>query len=197
MSLAGIFSSSLFNYLTPQSQAQTSQSSKQQFQQEFQQLGQALQSGNLSSAQADFTTLQQQFGSSTSSTQSTSTTSASSSQSSSTFTQELNQLAQALQSGNLTAAQQDYSAVQQDAQNQTQKAHHHHHDRDRSGSGSGNGNSQNLFAQSLDQVGQALQAGNLSAAQQAYSSFQQEFPQLAQSSSLSQSSLLSSLTVNA
>ena len=53
MSIAGILSSSLFN-----SNSQAVTSSRQSFQKEFQQLGEALQSGNLSAAQADFATLQ-------------------------------------------------------------------------------------------------------------------------------------------
>ena len=54
MSVAGISSSNLFDF-----NSQSVQNRKQQFQQEFQQLGQDLQSGNLSAAQTDFTTLQQ------------------------------------------------------------------------------------------------------------------------------------------
>ncbi len=53
MSLSGISSSNLFSY-----ENQSVQNNMQQFQQEFQQLGQDLQSGNLSAAQSDFTTLQ-------------------------------------------------------------------------------------------------------------------------------------------
>jgi soluble cytochrome b562 len=172
MSVAGIFSSSLMNYLAPsvQSKTQAAQSSTQQFMQEFQQLGQALQSGNLSSAQADSQSLQGQIG-----TQAQST----SSQSGGPFAQEFNQLSQDLQSGNLSAAKQDYATIQQTSQKETADGHHHHHH---------GGGGENAISQSLDQIGQALQAGNLSAAQQAYSSLQQEFPQLAQTSGMSPSS---------
>jgi len=58
MSIAGILSSSLFN---SNSQAISPQ---QQFQKEFQQLSQDLKSGNLSAAQSDFATLQQNSASS-------------------------------------------------------------------------------------------------------------------------------------
>ena len=53
MSVAGILSSSLFNY-----SIQSAQSKLQQSRQVFQQLGQDLQSGNLPAAQTDFAALQ-------------------------------------------------------------------------------------------------------------------------------------------
>lgn len=112
MSVAGI-SSSLFNY-TPQSV----QNNFQQFQKEFQQLGKDLQSGNLTAAQADFATLQQDAP------QAASTTS---SPSSSPIAQAFSRLAKDLQAGNITSAQQDYSTLQQDLQSHAAQAHHHHH----------------------------------------------------------------------
>ena len=54
MSVAGISSSSFFDY-----NAESVQSTRQQIEQEFQQLGQNLESGNLSAAQSDYATLQQ------------------------------------------------------------------------------------------------------------------------------------------
>jgi outer membrane protein assembly factor BamD (BamD/ComL family) len=107
MSVSPISSSTLFNYST-----QNVQNTMQQYQQEFQQLGQDLQSGNLSAAQADFATLQQLAP----------TTSASRAQSSSPIAQEFNRLSQDLQAGNLSAAQQDYATIQQDFQNQAASA---------------------------------------------------------------------------
>jgi len=168
MSVAGIFSSSLLNFNTQSIQNQGIQSQKQQFQTEFQQLGQDLQSGNLSAAQADFATLQQLR---------PQTNSTSSSQSNSPIAQEFNQLSQDLQSGNISAAQQDYAKIQQDLQNQVQGHHHHHHH----GGGAGEANS---LSQELSVLGQALQAGSLSSAQQAYSALQQDFPQLVQNNAL-------------
>jgi outer membrane protein assembly factor BamD (BamD/ComL family) len=154
MSIAGILSSSLFSL---NSQAVTSP--QQQFQKEFQQLGQDLQSGNLSAAQSDFATLQQNSPSS-SPTASTST--------SIPIAEAFSQLGKDLQSGNLSAAQQDFSNIQRDVQGGTPAHHHHHHH----GGGAGSGQQSNI-AQEFAQLGQDLQAGNVSAAQQAYSTVQQ------------------------
>ena len=165
MSISGISSSSFLNY-------ESVQNSFQKFRQEFQQLGQDLQSGNLSAAQSDFATLQQldPQSSSTSSTQSTNP-----------IVQAFNQLSQDLQSGNISAAQQDYATLQQDFQNQASQAHGHHHHRHHGGEGGGG------ISQLFNQLGQALQSGNLSAAQQAYNSLLQDFQQLGQSNTVTQS----------
>ncbi|MFZ0284234.1 MAG: hypothetical protein WAL32_03305 [Terriglobales bacterium] len=177
MSIAGILSSSLFN-----SNSQAITSSKQQFQQEFQQLGQALQSGNLSAAQADFATLQQNSPSS-------STTASSSSN---PIAQAFSQLGKDLQSGNLSAAQQDFSNIQQNTQStqtQSTQAHHHHHHH---GGGAGSGEQSNI-TQEFAQLGQDLQAGNVSAAQQAYSAVQQSFAAFGANSALIPATTLSSI----
>lgn len=142
-----------------------SQNQLQQFQNEFQQLGKDLQSGNISAAQADFVTLQQY-------TPQPNATS-SSSQSSNPIVQAFNHLSKDLQSGNLAAAQQDFSTILQDFQNQAPQAPHHHHHQS-------GGTQEGPIAQLLTQLGQALQSGNLSAAQQAYGTLQQDL----QSSSL-------------
>lgn len=160
MSVAGIASSILSAYNTL-----NAPSRKQQFQQEFQQLGQDLQSGNLSAAQSDFATLQQ------SRPQGTSTASA---QSTDPIVQAFNQLSTDLKAGNTAAAQQDYATLQQDLQNQgtqSQGAHHHHHHH-------GGVSQQNAISQ-FQQLGQDLQSGQLSAAQQAYGSLQQDLQQFA------------------
>lgn len=159
MSVAGIASSilSAFNTLNVPSR-------KQQFQQEFQQLGQDLQSGNLSAAQSDFAALKP------SGPQATSTASAPSTD---PIVQAFNQLSKDLQSGNTTAAQQDYATLQQDLQNQGAHLHHHHHH-------GGGGSQENAISQMFQQLGQDLQSGNLSAAQQAYGSLQQDFQQFAE-----------------
>ncbi len=154
MSVSGISASSLFDYNT-----QNVQNKMQQIRQEFQQLGQDLQSGNLSAAQSDFATLQQlqPQTSSTSPTQSN------------PITQEFSQLATDLKSGNVSAAQQDYSTIQQDVQSHAAQGHHHHH-------GSG-GRGESEIGQSISQLGQALQSGNLSNARQVYGSLLQDFQQ--------------------
>ena len=95
--------------------------------QQFKQLGQALQSGNLSSAQSDFESLRQAF--SQPATASGSALGASAA--SSPLSQAFSQLASDLQSDNLAAAQKDISTVQQDAKNLngsfSRFGHHHHH----------------------------------------------------------------------
>jgi outer membrane protein assembly factor BamD (BamD/ComL family) len=184
MSIAGIASSSIFQLLSSQS----TQSPHQKFKQEFQQLGQDLQSGNLAQAQTDFAALQPSSGQSTA----TSGTQTSASPIATAF----QQLSQDLQSGNLTAAQQDYSAIQQDFQQQAAggasgHAHHHHH---HSGGSQDSSSTQNTLNQLFSQLGQALQSGNLSTAQSAYASLQQDLTQLsgATGSSSSGSSNLTS-----
>jgi len=162
MSVAGIFSSILSNF-TPSNVQSNTQNKFQQFQQEFQQLGQDLQSGNLTAAQSDFATLTQNGP------QSNSTT-----QRQSPIAQAFSQLSSDLQSGNITAAQQDYTTIQQDFQNQAAQGTHRHHHR-----GGGGGNS-NEISQLFSQLGSALQSGNITTAQQAYASLQQEFPQFGQ-----------------
>jgi hypothetical protein len=166
MSVAGISSSSMY--------------SMQQLQQEFQKLGQDLQSGNLAAAQTDFVTLQQSG---------PQASSAASSQSNSPIAQEFNQLAKDLQSGNLSAAQQDYTTLQQDFQNQATKGHHHHHH--------GGGGEASAISQEMQQLGQALQSGNLTSAQQAYSTLQQDFQQAGQGNGQQSQSSSGSLSVTA
>ncbi len=178
MSIAGILSSSLFN---SNSQAISPQ---QQFQKEFQQLGQDLKSGNLSAAQSDFATLQQNSASSSP------TTSASNS---SAIAQAFSQLGKDLQSGNLSAAQQDFSNIQQDTQSQSTQAHGHHHHHRGGGGGGGSSSSQSTLAQEFAQLGQDLQAGNVSAAQQAYSAVQQSFAAFGANGASTSAATLSSL----
>ncbi len=161
MSVSGISSSSLFDYNT-----QSVQNKMQQFQKEFQQLGQDLQSGNMSAAQSDFATLRQYA---------PQTNSTSSSQSNNPIAQEFAQLGKDLQSGNTSAAQQDFTTIQQDFQSQSTQVRHHHH---------GGGGGADAISQMMSQLGQALQTGNLSTAQQAYSSLQQDFQQFVQNSGL-------------
>jgi outer membrane protein assembly factor BamD (BamD/ComL family) len=160
MSVASIFSSALMNYGT-----HSVQSGVQQVQQEFQQLGQDLQSGNLSAAQADFATLQ---------TLGPQTTAGSSTQSTNPISQMFNQLSQDLQSGNISAAQQDYTKIQQDFQSASAHKHHHHH--------SGSGSQSSEISQLFQQLGQELQSGNLAAAQQAYGTLSQDLQTLGQAS---------------
>ncbi len=185
MSIAGILASSFMSPFTS-----SVQSNRQQFTQEFQQLGQDLQSGNLSAAQSDFSSLQQLVPSSPSS----------STQSSNPISQEFSQLSSDLQAGNLTAAQQDYATIQQDFQSQGSQMHHHHHHHH----GGGSSGTTNPLSQLMSELGQSLQSGNLTAAQQAYAALQQDFSQFAQngaiaaeSSSQSTAATSSGVSVNA
>jgi len=152
---------------------------KQQVKQGFQLLGQDLQSGNLSQAQNDFASLQQLLPGGQ---QSSLLTPVSSAQSSSPLATAVSQLAQDLKSGNLTAAQSDFATVQQDLQQagpQLGAAHGHHHHHQSDGDSGQSSGQQNPISTLFGQLGQDLQSGNLSAAQQAYSSLQQDFQQFA------------------
>ena len=157
MSISGISSNTALNQ-----SLQAWQVRAQKLQSEFQQLGQDLQAGNLSQAQADFGLLRQNI--------------SNPAQSNSTVAQAFSALGTALQSGSVAAAQQAYSTLQQDVQ-QTAQGHHHHHrlgsDVPTSGS-----SATGAFSQLLSSLGSALQAGNLSAAQTAYSTLTQGFRQL-------------------
>jgi hypothetical protein len=172
MSVSGLSSSSFFDFNT-----QSIQNQMRQFRREFQQLGQDLASGNLSAAQSDFATLQQLGPQSN----------ASSASQTNPIAQAFNQLATDLQSGNLTAAQQDFSTLAQDVQNRAVHGHHRHHH------ASGDGSS---ISQAFSQLGQALQSGNLSAAQQAYTNLQQDFEQFAQNPGLQPTQGSSSSSAN-
>lgn len=168
MSVSGIVSSLVSNVVASQTQ---NTNPFQKFKQEFQQLGQDLQSGNLSAAQSDFVTLQQDApaNSSLANLGSTSSSSSSSStQNGNPLQSAFSQLAQDLQSGNLSGAQSDYSTIQQDFQNQSQGAHFHHHHH-------GGGSEASQVNQDFQALGQALQSGNLAGAQQAYTTLQQQF----------------------
>lgn len=176
MSTSGIASTSLASY-----GSQSLQDSFQKMKQEFQQLGQDLQSGDLSAAQQDYATLQQLTP------QQSSTTST---QSDNPIQQAFSQLSQDLQSGNLSGAQQDYTQLQQDFQSQAQATHGHHHHH------GGGGEQQNQISQLFTQLGQELQSGSLSGAQQAYATLAQDFSQMGQSST-DQSTASSTVSVSA
>ncbi len=131
------------------------QANYQQMRKEFAQLGQDLSAGNLTQAQTDFVTLSQaassQFGGN------------------SPITKALNAIGQALQSGDLSTAQQAFSSLPVGlvAPNavSTHSGHHGHA----------------KLQQSFEQVGQALQSGNLTAAQQAFAVLQQSWQSMSSS----------------
>jgi hypothetical protein len=145
----------------------------QQINQDFQQLGQDLQSGNLSQAQSEFSALQQLLPSQQQNVAGTQ----SGSQASNPIAQAVSQLGQDLQSGNLTAAQSDFTTLQQDLQQQGAGSGSVHPHRHHFGGGSQTSSQQSGVASLFASLGQALQSGNLTAAQQTYSSLQQDFLQ--------------------
>jgi hypothetical protein len=93
------------------------QANAEQFKQSFQSLGSALQSGDLSSAQQAFASLQQLQPSNSSST---------SNLDNGPLSNDWNTLSQALQSGDTKAAQAAFTQLQSDIQTH-RKGHHHHH----------------------------------------------------------------------
>jgi hypothetical protein len=177
MSVSGILSSTQYQ---PQYQLTSSQ---------FQQLGSDLASGNLSSAQSDFATLQAAF---TAAGSTASTSSTSSTTSSNPLAQAFQQLSSDLQSGNITGAQKDYSTIQQDMQSQfsdhSHLGHHHKIGQDPNLSGT-NPPSQDPLS-SLTQSASSLVS---SAAQQAYSALSQQLQQYTLADGTSTASLAAML----
>ena len=92
------------------------------------------------------------------------------------------QLGQDLQSGNLQGAQQDFTNLQQDLQqNSNQQVsghHHHHHHAESSQSSSSSTQQSNPIVQAFSALAQDLQAGNLSGAQSAFSALQNDLQQI-------------------
>jgi outer membrane protein assembly factor BamD (BamD/ComL family) len=188
MSIIGILSSNLFSAGAIQN-TQSSQKTPSTFQQiktEFQQLGQDLQSGNVSAAQSDFTTLSKNLSTLFQTPAATTTATATATNpSASPLATAFAQLGQDLQSGNLQAAQQDYSTVQQDAQQQSASqqvsghdGHHRHHTESSQSSSSSSSQQTNPINQAYSALAQDLQAGNLSGAQSAFSALQNDLQQI-------------------
>jgi hypothetical protein len=142
----------------------SSRTQGQNIQSEFQQLGKDLEAGNLTQAAADYTTLSRSLPASLLAS------------SNSSLVQAFSALGQALQSGDLSAAQTAYNAIQQDVQQSAgQTSHHHHHHG--GGSEGANSTATNTLTQDFSALGQALQSGTLSAAQAAYTTLQQDLQQ--------------------
>jgi len=163
MSISSVTGTAFFSAIRETQAEQNGQSKFQQIQSEFQQLGNDLQAGNLTQAQQDFTTLSQNFPAAQTQSQNNNNPIANA----------FNALAQDLQNGNLSGAQQDFANLQQAAQQQQQQGgqvHHHHHHH-----GGGQQNSQ--IAQAFQSLGQALQSGDLSGAQSAFATLQQDLQQ--------------------
>ena len=193
MSISGI-AGSLFSGFTGTHHVQ---SRSEQIRDEFKKLGQDLQSNNLSQAQQDFTALSQNLsGASQSSSPVSVATGATGVAASATnsLLQQFNQLGQALQSGNLQAAQQDYTAIRQAVQQNAgttlssaqpaaghhHHSHHHHVERSQDSSSASSSSSQEAHSieQAFGQLAQSLSTGNLQGAQQAYSALQTDLQQI-------------------
>jgi hypothetical protein len=149
MSVSAISSHSLIQSSNPNTPINL-----QQFQKEFQQLGSDLQNGNLSTATQEFSSLQALVPGVNSA-----------SQAQGPVVQTFNQLGRDIQSGSLPAAQQDYGKLRTDLQ-KIALNHTHHRVHDPMEASQGN-----------DQLGQTLQASNVSMAQSAYSSLLQGIQQ--------------------
>jgi outer membrane protein assembly factor BamD (BamD/ComL family) len=186
MSIIGILNSNLFSAGAAQNTQSTQKtpSTFQQIKTEFQQLGQDLQSGNVSAAQSDFTTLSKNL-STLIQTPAATATSTGTNPSASPLATAFAKLGQDLQSGNLQAAQQDYATVQQDAQQQSASqqvsghhGHHHHHTESSQSSSSSSSQQANPVNQAFGALAQDLQAGNLSGAQSDFSALQNDLQQI-------------------
>lgn len=170
MSISGLATTALYNAYESTQAASNGQGS---IQGEFQQLGQDLQSGNLTQAQQDFATLTQDFAAVG---QNNNTPNSANAQNNNPIAQAFSALGQDLQNGDLAAAQQDFATIQQDVQQQgaSQTHHHHHH-------GGGGGQEQSQINQAFSALSQSLQSGDLSGAQSAFTTLQQDLQQLTQS----------------
>jgi hypothetical protein len=184
MSVSGLTNSALDSLLSAAQSTQNGHGGLPQIQNEFKQLGQDLQTGNLTQAQEDYTTLSQNFQNAQNAS-SSSTTAANN-----PITQAFAALSQSLQSGDISAAQQDYATLQQDLQQQgtSQVRPHHHH------GGHGGGQQDNQVSQALNALSTALQSGNLAGAQSAFATLTQTLQLGATGSSGSTSSANSSST---
>ncbi len=143
--------------VTQMNDAQYYQDQLQKIRNGVQQLGTDLQAGNLSQAQSDYAFLSQNVPGSQNN----------------TLNQDFTALGQALQSGNLSDAQTAYATLLQDLQ----KTHHHHHHNHHSANAQAASQQSNPIAQAFDALGKALQSGDLSTAQQAYSTIVQDLQQ--------------------
>jgi outer membrane protein assembly factor BamD (BamD/ComL family) len=180
MSVTGVASS----ILSILSGSQRQQSPTQLIQSEFQQLGLDLQSGNLAQAKSDFNTLSKNLPS-VSQNSATPINGSAAATNTNPVAQAFAQLGQDLQSGNLSAAQQDFTTIREDSTQQlnvspVQIHHlHHHHVESAEGSSSSSSSQQvNPILQDFSKLAQSLQAGNLQSAQQAFSTLQTDLQQI-------------------
>jgi hypothetical protein len=166
------------------------QNNVSQIKQDFQSLASDLQSNNLTGAQQAFTALQQLLPNPSAGNQ---TQTGQSGSGQNQFGTDLSAVGQALQNGDLSGAQQAFATLQQDMQSvQGQHHYHHHHHHgssstqstssatSNSSSQSTNGSGQNQFATDLSALSQALQNGNVTQAQAAFATLEQDMQSAAQ-----------------
>jgi outer membrane protein assembly factor BamD (BamD/ComL family) len=180
MSVTGVASS----ILSILSGSQRQQSPTQLIQSEFQQLGLDLQSGNLAQAKSDFNTLSKNLPS-VSQNSAIPINDPAAATNPNPVAQAFAQLGQDLQSGNLSAAQQDFTTIREDSRQQLNvsplQIHHLHHHRVESSEGSSSSSASqqvNPILQDFSKLAQSLQAGNLQSAQQAFSTLQTDLQQI-------------------
>ena len=166
MSISGVFTSNIYQT----NSAQSYRSTLDQIKGDFQKLGQDLQAGNLPQAQQDFASLSQTI---------------SPVQPNNAVSQVFTTLGQDLQSGNISGAQQDYSTLLQSLQSGAGQVHHHHRHRHHAAA---NAQQNSAISQAFAALGQDLQSGDLSGAQQAYATIQNYLQNLGYSSSSTSSS---------
>ena len=155
-------------------------STMKKVQSDFKQLGQDLQSGNVTQAESDYTTLTTDLSSfspnSTSAgTSNADSTTTSTDSSTSSIADALTTLGQDLQSGNLSAAQSDFTTVQNDLQKATK---HAPPPPPPPSSSTSTSTSTNSILKELSTLGDALSSNDLTSAQTAYSTLQQDILQL-------------------
>ncbi len=146
------------------------QAALKQRMEDFKALGQALQSGDLKSAQGAFQALENDIQQSQAAMQSGSAAQ------SNPIAQDMNTIQQALQSGNLDAAKQAFQDLQQKLA--AHHGHHHHHHAAAATSGAGDNDAATPLSQLLQKLGSALNSGNTSDAQQAFTNLQNTLQQV-------------------
>jgi hypothetical protein len=146
VSISALANTALSSLLSTTQNTPSGQGQFQQVQSEFQQLGQDLQTGNLAQAGQDYATLSQNFATAQSGTTAAAppaavTTTAAPTLNSNPIAQAFDALSTDLQNGSITATQQDFATIQQDAQQHhgSSQVHHHHH---HGGGGGGGGGGQ-------------------------------------------------------
>jgi len=161
MSVSAI-SGALVSHFMPSGHSGHSHGKSQQIKSDFEQLADDLESGNLTGAQQDVSALGQDIP-------------ATQQGSSNPMLKSLGNVGQDLQSGNLSSAKQDFATLQSSVQQAWALRPGSHTRVHTVPSGAGLGGA--TLGQDFDALKQALQLGNISSAQQAYSTLQTDMQQ--------------------